>query len=84
MDSLKKQRIAVKFCVKLGKSATQRFAVLNTAYGDVVKKHVSSGMNVSRVADSQLTTMSVLGVLQRQLTTHTLTKSTPWCAQIDV
>ena len=28
------------------------------------------GMNVSRVADSRLTTMSVLGVLQRQLTTH--------------
>ena len=30
MDSLKEQRIAVKFCVKLGKSATETFAVLNT------------------------------------------------------
>ena len=26
MDSLKEQRIAVKFCVKLGKSATETFS----------------------------------------------------------
>ena len=36
MDSLKEQRIAVKFCIKLGKSST--FAMPNTAYGDVVMK----------------------------------------------
>ena len=36
MDSLKMQRIAVKFYVKLGKSTTEIFAMLNTAYGDVV------------------------------------------------
>ena len=35
MDSLREQRIAVKFCVKLGKSATETYAMLNTAYGDV-------------------------------------------------
>ena len=38
MDSLKEQRIAIKFCVKLEKSVTEKFAVLNTAYGDVVMK----------------------------------------------
>ena len=76
----------MKFYVKLGKSATETFDMLDTAYGDVAMKrmHVSSGMNVSRVADSRLMTMSVLGVLQSQLTTRTLTKSTLWCAQIDV
>ena len=38
MDSLKEQRIAVKFCVKLGKSATETFVILNTVYGDVATK----------------------------------------------
>ena len=81
MHSLKQQRIAVKFCVKLGRSATETFAMLNTVYSVL---HVSSGMNVSRVADSRLATISVLGVFQRQLTTHTLKRSTPWCAQLVV
>ena len=38
MNSLKEQRIAVKFCVKLVKSATETFTMLNTAYGDVAIK----------------------------------------------
>ena len=38
MDNLKEQRMAVTFCVKLGKSATETFAMLNTAYGDVAMK----------------------------------------------
>ena len=41
MDSLKEQRIAVKFFVKLGKSATETFAMLNTAYGDVAMKRTA-------------------------------------------
>lgn len=41
MDSLKEQRIAVKFCVKLGKSATETFAMLNTAYGDIAMKRTA-------------------------------------------
>ena len=66
MHSLKEQRITVIFCVKVGKSATETFAILNTAYDDVAMMlhvlRVSSGMNVSIVADSRLT-MSVMGVL---------------------
>ena len=38
MDSLKKQRIVATFCVKLRKSATETFAMLNKAYGDVAMK----------------------------------------------
>ena len=38
MYSLKEQRIAAKFCLKFGKSATETFAMLNTAYGDVDMK----------------------------------------------
>ena len=41
MDSLKEQRIAVKFCVKLGKSAAKTFAMLNTTYGDVFMKRTA-------------------------------------------
>jgi hypothetical protein len=41
MNDLKEQRLAVKFCVKLGKSATETFAMLNTAYGDVAMKRTA-------------------------------------------
>ena len=38
MGSLKEQRIALKFYVKLEKSATETLAMPNTAYGDVSMK----------------------------------------------
>ena len=38
IDNLKEQRISVKFCVKLEKSAAETFAMHNTAYGDVSMK----------------------------------------------
>ena len=41
MNNLKEQRFAVKFCVKLGKSTTETFAMLNTAYGDVAMKRAT-------------------------------------------
>ena len=41
MNDLKEQRLTVKFCVKLGKSATETFAMLNTAYSDVAMKHTA-------------------------------------------
>ena len=41
MDSLKEQRIAVKFCVKLGKSATETCAMLNSVYDDVAMKRTA-------------------------------------------
>ena len=31
----------MKFCVKLGKSTTETFAMLNTAYGDVAMKRAT-------------------------------------------
>ena len=41
MNNLKEQRYAVKFCVKLGKSTAETFAMLNTAYGDVAMKRAT-------------------------------------------
>ena len=41
MNNFKEQRFAEKFCVKLGKSTTETFATLNTAYGDVAMKRAT-------------------------------------------
>ena len=41
MNNLKEQRFAVKFCVKLGKSTAETFAMLNTAYNDVAMKRAT-------------------------------------------
>ena len=41
MNNLKEQRFAVKFRVKLGKSTTETFAMLNTAYDDVAMKRAT-------------------------------------------
>ena len=41
MDSLNEQRIAVRLWVKLRKTATESFAMLNTAYGDVAMKRTA-------------------------------------------
>ena len=41
MNNLKEQRFAVKFCVKPGKSTTEAFAMLNTAYGNVAMKRAT-------------------------------------------
>lgn len=34
MSELREQRYAVKFCVRLGKTATETFQMMRTAYGD--------------------------------------------------
>ena len=54
MNNLKEQRFAVKFCVKLGKSATETFAMLNTAYGDVAMKRATCFRWHERFKDGRL------------------------------
>ena len=41
MSELNEQRVAVKFCVKLGKSASETFNMLQTAYGDDTMKRAT-------------------------------------------
>ena len=41
MNNLKELRFAVKFCVKLEKSTTETFTMLNTAYGDFAMKRAT-------------------------------------------
>ena len=54
MNNLKEQRFAVKFCVKLGKSTTEMFAMLNTAYGDVAMKRATCFRGHKRFKNGRL------------------------------
>ena len=54
MNDLKEQRFAVKFCVKLGKSTTETFAMLNTVYGDVAMKRATRFRWHKRFKNGQL------------------------------
>ena len=54
MNNLKEQRFAVKFCVKLGKSTTEMFTMLNTAYGDVAMKRATCFRWHKRFKNGQL------------------------------
>ena len=54
MNNLKEQRFAVKFCVKLGKSTTESFAMLNTAHGDVAMKRATCFRRHKRFKNGRL------------------------------
>ena len=54
MNNLKEQRFAVKFCVKLGKSTTETFAMLNTTYGDVAMKRATCFRWYKRLKNGRL------------------------------
>ena len=86
MNNLKEQQFTVKFCVKLGKSTTEMFAMLNTAYGDVAMKRVTCFRWHKRFKNGRLSVEDDerSNVLPHQLMTHTLMKSTLWCERIDV
>ena len=54
MNNLKEHWFAVKFCVKLGKSTTETFAMLNMAYGDVAMKQATCFRWHKRFKNGQL------------------------------
>ena len=62
------QRYAVKFCVKLNKSATETFASLTKAYGDATlsRTMVLSGTKLSKRAKKMLKTTCVVEDQSRQ------------------
>ena len=72
MDSLREQRIAVKFCVKLGKSATQTFSTINTAYGYVAMKRTACFKWRERFKGGRQSVDD-----DKRTERHKLTKSTP-------
>ena len=64
------QRYAIKFYVKLNKSATETFASLTEAYGDATlsRTMVFSGTKLSKKAEKMLKTTLVLEDQSRQQT----------------
>ena len=86
MNNLKEQRFAVKFCVKLEKSTTEMFAMLNTAYGDVAMKQATCfrWQKCSKNGRLFVEDDERSGLLPNQLMTHTLMKPTFWCERINV
>ena len=46
----------MKFCAKVGKSETETFAILNTAYGDVVMKRTACFKWHERIKDGRQST----------------------------
>jgi hypothetical protein len=62
-DGKIKLRVCIKFCVKLGKSATESPEMLCEAFGEHSLSHtvVLNGIHVSRPAEWQLKMTNVLG-----------------------
>ena len=71
------QRYAIKFCVKLNKSATETFASLTEAYGEATlsRTMVLSGKKLSKRVEKMLKTTLVLEDQSRQQ----MTKMWKWC-----
>jgi len=71
------QRYAIKFCVKLNKSATEMFASLTEAYGDATlsRTMVLSGTKLPKSAEKMLKTTLVLEDQSRQQ----VIKMWKWC-----
>ena len=70
------QRYAIKFCVKLNKSATEKFASLAAAYGDAtISRTVVSGTKLSKRAEKMLKTTLVMEDQSRQQ----MVKMWKWC-----
>ena len=87
MNNLKEQRFAMKFCVKLGKSTTETFAMLNTAYGDVAMKRATCFRWHKRFKNGRLSVEDDERSGRPSTSTddpHILMKSTLWCKRIDV
>ena len=66
------QRYAIKFCVKLNKSATETFASLTEAYGEL---WFLNGTKLSKRAEKMLKTTLILEDQSRQQTM----KMWKWC-----
>jgi len=62
MQEIIEQRYAIKFCVKLNKSATETFASLTEAYGDALYRELwfLSSTKLSKRAEKMLKTTLVL------------------------
>jgi hypothetical protein len=76
MDVLKEQRVCIKFCQKLGKTATETYEMLQQAFGEtVLSPRQLSGIPDLKMAARQSTMINTQAGHQRREPTRLLTVS---------
>ena len=84
-DKNLEQRINIKFCVKIGKSASETLALLTVDYGEYAmkKSSVLNGTGGSREGEKMCKTTQEVGSQKRKGQMQMWTEYEPWCAQIE-
>jgi hypothetical protein len=84
-DKNLEQRLNVKFCVKMGKSASEMLAPLTVAYGEYImkKSSVFKFHRGSRKGEKLCNTNQEVGRQKRKGQMKMWTEYEPWCAQIE-
>ena len=84
-DKNLEQRINIKFCVKIGKSASETLTLLTVAYGEYTVKITSvlNGTGGSRKGEKICKTTQDMGSQKRKGQLQMWTEYEPWCAQIE-
>jgi hypothetical protein len=75
MDMLKEQRVCINFCQKLGKTATEKYEMLQQAFGETAsnRSKTLSGTSDSKMAARQSTMIHTKAGHKRREPTRLLT-----------
>ena len=84
-DKNLEQRINIKFCVKIGKSASETLALLTAAYGEYAKKKSSvfEWHRCFKEGREDVQDDPEMGSQKRKRLMQMWTEYEPWCAQIE-
>jgi hypothetical protein len=85
-DKNLEQRVNIKFCVKISKSASETLALLTVAYGEYAMKKLSvfNGIGGSRKGEKMFNMTQEVGNQERKGQMQMWTEYEPWCTQIKV
>jgi len=84
-DKNLEQRINIKFCAKIGKSASETLALLTVAYDEYAmkKSNFLNGTGGSRRGEKICKTTQEVGSQKRKGQTQMWTQYELWCVQIE-
>ena len=84
-DKNLEQRTNIRFCVKIGKSASETLALLTVTYGEYTtkKSSVFNGTGRSRKGEKMCKTTQEVGSQKRKGQIQMWTEYEPWCAPIE-
>jgi hypothetical protein len=85
IDKNLEQRINIKFCVKIGRSASETLVLFILAYSEYVmkKSSVLNGIGCSRKGEKMCMLTQEVGSQTRKGQMKMWTEYEPWCAQIE-